>query len=55
MLVNFDSLKTVMNGIKTYIDGSTIKDWNENNPNSIKYIKNKPFYNYTSKKDLLSF
>lgn len=55
MLVNFDSLKTVMNGIKTYIDGSTIKDWNENNPNSIKYIKNKPFYNYTSNKDLLSF
>lgn len=29
MLVNFDSLKTTLNGIKTYIDHMPKVDWNE--------------------------
>jgi len=33
MLVNFDSLKTVLNGVKTYVDSST-SDWNESNSKS---------------------
>lgn len=47
MLVNFDSLKTILNGAKTYIDSENVQsNWNENDLNNKSYIKNKPFYSF---------
>ena len=58
MLVNFDSLKTIMSGFKTYVDDlvrsrtenldinveQVNADWNENDTEAKSYIKNRPFY-----------
>lgn len=55
MLVNFDSLKTILNGVKVYVD-ELIKEitdnlsvvarpnWNQNDSTGEGYIKNRPFY-----------
>lgn len=42
-----NNMKTILSAVKQYVEGGlkkSVPNWNENNPDSINYIKNRPFY-----------
>ncbi len=50
-------MKTIISGLQSYIHSYTKKarsNWNQNNPDAIDYIKNRPFYSETKNTVLLN-
>lgn len=53
--MNYQTLKTYTQGLLSSFKNMSKKDWNENDPTSNKYIKNRPFFTDDGTEDLILY